>query len=59
MALSSNFINTNNNKKWFGLICSNYLFSDDHNFVKLRADEDDTEGYVNASYIHVSYIWKI
>lgn len=29
-----------------------FSFSDDHNFVKLRADEDDTEGYVNASYIH-------
>lgn len=30
-------------------------FSDDHNCVKLRSDEDDTEEYVNASYIHVSY----
>ncbi|XP_065936957.1 receptor-type tyrosine-protein phosphatase zeta-like isoform X1 [Magallana gigas] len=28
------------------------IYPYDHNFVKLRADEDDTEGYVNASYIH-------
>lgn len=29
-------------------------FSDDHNCVKLTRDDNDTEGYVNASYIHVS-----
>lgn len=28
--------------------------SDDHNCVKLTRDDDDTKGYVNASYIHVS-----
>lgn len=30
--------------------------SDDYNMVRLRTDddEDETDGYVNASYIHVS-----
>lgn len=28
------------------------IYPYDHNCVKLKIDEDDSEGYVNASYIH-------
>lgn len=48
---------TDNNRNTFILpILKLFPFSDDDNCAMLITDEDGTEGYVNASYIHVSWI---